>query len=211
MYLRSVLFGLVVFVWLCGFPVLVKWVLIGRWRPSQVRVWSVRYVRFWVVKTLVRSDPLVLFVGSPLYVLYLRALGARIGPGVALFSRIVPVCTDLLTVGAGAVVRKDAYFTCYRAHRGLIQTGPVTLGADSVVGDASVLDVATAVGDRARLGHASSLHSGQTIPAGAHWHGSPRSRPRWTSRWSTRPTAVPGAGPCTASSRSWPCCSCTCR
>ncbi|MCY0918511.1 phosphopantetheine-binding protein [Streptomyces sp. H27-G5] len=172
-YLRSVLFGLVVFVWLCGFPVLVKWVLIGRWRPSQVRVWSVRYVRFWVVKTLVRSDPLVLFVGSPLYVLYLRALGARIGPGVALFSRIVPVCTDLLTVGAGAVVRKDAYFTCYRAHRGLIQTGPVTLGADSVVGDASVLDVATAVGDRARLGHASSLHSGQTIPAGAHWHGSP--------------------------------------
>ncbi|WP_420834018.1 Pls/PosA family non-ribosomal peptide synthetase [Streptomyces antarcticus] len=175
-YLRSVLFGAIVLVWLCTFPVLAKWVLIGRWRPCQIRIWSLGYLRFWAVKTLVRSAPPVLFVGSPLYVLYLRALGARIGRGAAVFSRNVPVCTDLLVIGDGAVIRKDVYFTCYRARAGLIQTGPVSVGEDAVVGEACVLDIGTAVGDRARLGHASSLHRGQVVPDGEHWHGSPALR-----------------------------------
>ena len=52
------------------------------------------------------------------YVLYLRALGARIGRGVAIFSHSVPVCTDLLTIGAGTVIRKDALISGYRAHAG---------------------------------------------------------------------------------------------
>ncbi|MFE3993683.1 Pls/PosA family non-ribosomal peptide synthetase [Streptomyces goshikiensis] len=175
-YLRSVVFGAAVLLWLCAFPVLLKWVLIGRWQPGQIRVWSIGYLRFWVVKTLVRSAPPALLVGSPLYVLYLRALGARIGRGAAVFSRNVPVCTDLLTIGAGTVIRKDSYVNCYRAHAGLIQTGPVSLGSDAVVGEATVLDIGTSLGNRARLGHASSLHRGQAVPDGEHWHGSPAAR-----------------------------------
>ncbi|WP_328540420.1 Pls/PosA family non-ribosomal peptide synthetase [Streptomyces sp. NBC_00344] len=175
-YLRSVLFGAVALAVLCFLPVLAKWALIGRWKPQQIRVWSLSYVRFWVVRTLIRSDPLVLFVGSPLYTLYLRALGAKIGSGVAVFSRNVPVCTDLLTVGAGTVIRKDSFFNCYRARAGLIQTGAVTLGKDVIISEATVLDVGSSLGDRAQLGHASSLHSGQAVPAGEHWHGSPAQR-----------------------------------
>ena len=98
-------------------------------------------------------NPLVLFVGSPLYVLYLRALGAKIGRGVAIFSRSVPVCTDLLTIGDGTVIRKDSFFTCYRAHDGMIQIGAVTLGRDVFVGEATVLDIGTSMGDGAQLGH----------------------------------------------------------
>ena len=60
-----------------------------------------RYVRFWLVSTLIRLNPMVLFIGSPLYSLYLRALGAKIGRGVVIFSRNAPVCTDLLTIGDG--------------------------------------------------------------------------------------------------------------
>lgn len=175
-YLRAVLFGAASFVGLAVFPVLVKWILIGRWKPRQIRIWSLTYVRFWVVKTLIRSDPLVLFVGSPLYALYLRALGARIGRGVLILSRNVPVCTDLLAVGDGALVRKDAYFNGYRAEAGLIQTGTVTLGKDAVVCEATVLDIDTSLGDASQLGHASSLHSGQAVPDGERWHGSPAQR-----------------------------------
>jgi AMP-binding enzyme len=49
-------------------------------------------------------------VAAPLYVPYLRTPGAKIGPGVAIFSRHVPVCADLLTIGAGSVIRKDTWF-----------------------------------------------------------------------------------------------------
>jgi hypothetical protein len=38
--------------------------------------------------------------------LYLRMLGAKIGPGVAIFSVQVPVCTDLLTIGEDTVIRR---------------------------------------------------------------------------------------------------------
>jgi non-ribosomal peptide synthetase-like protein len=170
-YLRTVLFGGAGFLGMCALPILAKWMLIGRWKPQRIRVWSLAYVRFWIVKTLLQRNPLVLFVGSPLYVLYLRALGAKVGRGVVIFSRHVPVCTDLLTVGDGTVIRKDSFFTCYRAEGGMIQTGAVTLGRDVVVGEATVLDIETSMGDGAQLGHSSSLHAGQSVPGGELRHG----------------------------------------
>src|ERR1041385_9130892 len=87
-YLRLVLVSSTVFLAVCAVPIAAKWVLIGRWNPQQIRLWSLAYVRFWIVKTLVRSSPAAgLFFGTPLYVLYLRVLGAKIGPGVVIFSR----------------------------------------------------------------------------------------------------------------------------
>ena len=88
----------------------------------------------------------------------------------------MPVCTDLLTIGDGTVIRKDSFLIGYRAHAGVIQTGPVTLGRDVFVGEKTVLDINTRMGDGAQLGHTSTLHSGQTVPAGERWHGSPAER-----------------------------------
>jgi acetyltransferase-like isoleucine patch superfamily enzyme/acyl carrier protein len=187
-YLRSLVFGCVSLLATCTVPILVKWILIGRWKPHEIPVWSLAYVRFWLVKALVRANPLVLFVGSPLYVVYLRALGAKIGRGVAIFSGTVPVCTDLLTIGDGTVIRKDSSFTCYRAHAGWIQTGRVTLGKEVVVGEETTLDIQTSMGDGAQIGHASSLHAGQAGPTS-------------TTGRSLRPAVAPCGGFCTASGR----------
>src|SRR5437773_9215990 len=176
-YLRLVLCGAAAFLIVCTVPILAKWVLIGRWKPGEIRLWSLAYVRFWFVKTLIRSNPCaLLLVGSPIYALYLRALGAKIGPGAAIFSRRIPVCTDLLTIGAGTVIRKESFFLCYRAHAGRIETGAVTLGRNVFIGEKTVLDINTSMGDGAQLGHASALHSGQAVPDGERWHGSPAQR-----------------------------------
>ncbi|MEU2494537.1 Pls/PosA family non-ribosomal peptide synthetase [Streptomyces sp. NPDC007883] len=172
-YLRSAVFAGVGFTALCCLSVVAKWLLVGRFRPGRFPVWSLGYLRFWCVKSLIRTSPMRLFVGTPLYVLYLRALGAKIGRNVAIFSRNVPVCTDLLTVEEGTVIRKDVFFACYRAHDGAIETGPVTLGRDVTVSEQTVLDIGSSMGDGAQLGHASSLHGGQHVPAGESWHGSP--------------------------------------
>src|SRR5438034_700331 len=111
MYVRFVVFSGAVFLVVCTVPVAAKWILIGRWRPQRIRIWSLAYVRFWIVKTLIRSNPgALLFIGSPLYGLYLRALGAKVGPRVVIFSRRIPVCTDLLTIGAGTVIRRESIF-----------------------------------------------------------------------------------------------------
>ncbi|SFW86442.1 Pls/PosA family non-ribosomal peptide synthetase [Amycolatopsis australiensis] len=158
---------------LCVLPIAVKWLLVGRWKAGEIRLWSPAYLRFWLVRTVTRFCPLALFAGSPVYSLYLRLLGAKIGPGAVILARTPPACPDLLTVGAGAVIRKDAHLLCYRAEAGRIRMGPVTVGRHAFVGEKAVLDIGTALGDDAQLGHASSLSAGQAVPAGQHWHGSP--------------------------------------
>jgi non-ribosomal peptide synthetase-like protein len=172
-WLRATLFGAAVYAGLCLLPVAAKWLIIGRWRPTEFPVWSMRYFRFWLVRTILRSSPMRLLAGLPPYVVFLRALGAKIGRGAAVFTGDVPVCTDLLTIGAGTVVRKDATLNCYRAVDGMIQTGTVAIGEGAVIGEAAVLDLGASVGDRAQLGHASTLYAGQAVPDGQSWYGSP--------------------------------------
>ncbi|MDG4786628.1 amino acid adenylation domain-containing protein [Micromonospora sp. WMMD1102] len=171
--LRSLGFGVAWFVALAVLPVALKWLLVGRWRAGTFPIWGLRYLRFWVVKRMIRANPLVLFAGSPVYNLYLRALGAKVGPGALVLSRSVPVCTDLVEIGAGTVVGKGVSFSGYRAEAGWITTGPVRLGRNANVGEGCVLDLDTVLGDGAHLGHASSPRAGQVVPAGARFHGSP--------------------------------------
>ncbi|MGA6153773.1 Pls/PosA family non-ribosomal peptide synthetase [Stenotrophomonas sp. NPDC087984] len=173
-YERAVALGAVALIGASLFPIAVKWILIGRWKPRRIQLWSVAYVRFWCVRTLIVANPLArLTVGTPLYTLYLRALGAKIGPRTLIFTRWVPICTDLLTIGADTVIRKETFLNGYRARDGVIETGPVTIGAGAFVGEHSTLDIGVRLGDTAQLGHASALHEGRSIPAGQHWHGSP--------------------------------------
>lgn len=176
MWLRSIGFGAATFVVLSVTPIIAKWVLVGRWKPGIIRIWSPDYLRFWAVKTLTRANPLVLFAGSPLYVLYLRLMGAKIGKGVVILSRMVPACPDLLTIGDNTVINKNASFLCYRARSGMIEKGTVTLGSNVYVSERTTLDIGTTMGDNSQLGHASSLQASQAVPAGQVWHGSPAVR-----------------------------------
>jgi non-ribosomal peptide synthetase-like protein len=189
-YLRSVAFGAATVVGLCVLPIVGKWTLVGRWKREEIPIWGLRYVRFWLVHTLIRMSPVILFTGSPLYPLYLRALGAKIGPGVVILSRNPPVCTDLLTIGAGTVIRRDSFFTCYRAEDGVIRTGPVTIGEHAFVGQNTVLDIDTSLGDRAQLAHSSALYAGQSVPAGERRQGSPAEQPSDVSFQDLEPARV---------------------
>ena len=98
-----------------------KWVLVGRWKPQEIEIWSLAYLRFWLVKTLVVTNPLVLFVGSPLYMLYLGRWELRSGRALCLHLA-GPVTTDMLTIGERAVIGKDTVLRGYQA-AGVIQTG----------------------------------------------------------------------------------------
>ncbi len=173
LYLRAVVAAAAVFAGLSALPIAAKWLLIGKWKNERIPIWSLRYFRFWVVKTLIRTAPAAVFVGSPIYNLYLRALGARIGRGAVIHSRFIPVATDLFSVGDNTILRKDSILLGYRARANFIEIGPIDIGRDAFVGEASVLDIDTAMGDGAQLGHSSSLQKGQRVPDGKRYHGSP--------------------------------------
>ncbi len=165
-YGRGVLAGGLALGLACAIPILVKWVLVGRWRETEIRVWSAAYLRLWTVKSLLRISPIPFTAGTPIYNLFLRALGADIGRGALIVSRRMPLVTDLLTVGPGAVVRRNVLFNGYHAEAGRIRTGRVTIGAGAHVGEGSVLGLDVSIGEGARLGHASSLQDGEQVRTG---------------------------------------------
>jgi non-ribosomal peptide synthetase-like protein len=172
-YWRSAALGAGLLVALTMVPVAAKWLLIGRFRAQSIPIWSFAYFRFWVVKTLIRTSPAAAFIGTPLYNAYLRILGARIGRNVVLRCKFAPVCTDLVTIGDNTIVRNETSLLGYRAQSNFIHMGPVTIGRNAFVGEGSALDIDTSMGDNTQLGHSSSLQSGQRVPDGKHYHGSP--------------------------------------
>ena len=161
------------FVALTGISIVAKWLLIGQFEEGTIPIWSFAYFRFWVVKTMMRTSPVMAFTGTPIYNAYLRLMGAKIGKGAVLSCRYGPVCADLLSIGDNTILRKDTIVLGYRAQSNFIHIGPVEIGANAFVGEASVIDIDTAMGDDTQLGHASSLQSGQRVPDGKHYHGSP--------------------------------------
>ncbi|SON56778.1 Linear gramicidin synthase subunit D [Hartmannibacter diazotrophicus] len=172
LYVRTELLLLAVLWTGALFPIAAKWLLVGRWTPSSIPVWSWRYFRFWLVKLLMRASPMNLYRGTPLYNLYLRLLGARIGRNSVIQSP-APVCTDLFCVGDDTFVRRDTLLPGYYAEGNIIHIGSIRIGSNAYVGSACVIEPDTRMGDRSQLGHSSCLGRGQEIPAGKRFHGTP--------------------------------------
>lgn len=156
-------------------PVVAKWLLVGRVRETEFNAWGPRYLRFWLVRTLLRANVMVLFAGTPAFTTYLRLLGAKIGPRVLYLPPQMPLVPDMLTIGADSVIRKDVVMPGYTVEGGRVRIGRVTIGARSFVGESAVLDIGSSIGDDAQLAHASSLHADH-VPDGERWHGSPARR-----------------------------------
>ena len=172
-YLRAVAFVVYAAALLTVLPTAAKWLLIGRFKPGRLPVWSLAYLRFWTVRTLIQNAPPVLFAGSPVYTLYLRMLGMKLGRNALVLSANVPVCTDLISIGADAVVSEEAMLAGYHAQSGWIRMAPVRIGQGAFVGHGSILDIDTVLPDEAQLGHSSSLQEGQHLRPGSNYHGSP--------------------------------------
>ena len=173
LFARSVAFSVGLFFVLTAVPIAAKWLLIGRFKAQSIPIWSFAYFRFWAVKTLMRTSPATAFIGTPLYNAYLCLMGARIGLNVILRCQFTPVCTDLVTIGNNTIVSNETSLLGYRAQSNFIHMGPVKIGNNAFIGEGSVLDIDTAMGNNTQLGHASSLQSGQRVPDGKRYHGSP--------------------------------------
>jgi non-ribosomal peptide synthetase-like protein len=170
---RSLALGPGLFVAATAVSVALKWIVIGRWRIEQFPVWSFRYYRYWLAKGVIRANPMRAFAGSPLYNVYLRLLGAKIGRNVSIFTTNVPVCTDLITIENDVVIRPATTFNGAKVEDGYVKTGQVSIRAHGYIGESCVLDINSRVGTFSTVGHKSCLHEGQRVPMLRTVHGSP--------------------------------------
>ena len=143
-------------------------------RRRSIPIWSFAYFRFWVVKTMMRTSPVMAFTGTPIYNAYLRLMGAQDRPQrrhqLAAAGRFAPTCSRSATIRSCARTRSSSAIARSRTSSTSARSRSA---ANAFVGEASVIDIDTAMGDDTQLGHASSLQSGQRVPDGKRYHGSP--------------------------------------
>ena len=133
-----------------------------------------RYVRFWVVKTMIRAQPHEDLRRVAAVCVLPAAVGSQDRTRVVILSKHVPVCTDLLTIGSGTIIRKEVHFLrlpgtrrAYPDRRGHPRPGRVhrreiRARHQHVHGRRS-----------AARAHVQLAHRAGIVPAGERWHGSP--------------------------------------
>ncbi|MGC4061223.1 MAG: amino acid adenylation domain-containing protein [Aquabacterium sp.] len=149
-----------------------KWLVLGRLKPGRYPLWGLTYFRWWFTDRLVEAAPTYLLSGSSLYAWWLKALGARIGKEAHIGSMTLRA-PDLLRIDDRVSIGNACNFENVRVERGEMIVGAIHVEADGYVGSYAVIEGDTRVGAWAHLGAQSALASGQRVPAGRVWSGSP--------------------------------------
>ncbi|HTB64047.1 MAG TPA: Pls/PosA family non-ribosomal peptide synthetase, partial [Opitutales bacterium] len=155
--------------------IILKWLVLGRTKPGVYPLWGFYYFRWWFTLRLLGVVPTDYLTGTPLLAIYLRLLGAKIGPGVHLDTDSFDA-PDLLDIGEGSSICTGAALLCSRIENGLLKIAATTVGRGCHVGNGSVVAAGSVLRDRAHLGDLSLLPSGGIIPANEMWCGSPAAK-----------------------------------
>ena len=130
------------------------------------------WVRSMVFLHIVRVLAASLFRATPLWSLYLRLNGARIGRRVFVNSLAV---TDhnLLDFGDDVIIGDGAHIAGHTVEDGLLKTARLRLGRGVTVGIASVVGIGVEAGPGCRVGALSVVPKFAKLEAGATYVGAP--------------------------------------
>ncbi len=158
---------------------LVKWTLMGRFRPFVKPLWSNFIWRLELQNALYEflATPLVLdfLRGTPFLSWYLRLLGARIGSCVYVGTTGF-VEFDLIYIGDRTALNEDCILQTHLFEDRIQKAAELHVGTDCKVGADSVVLYDSKMEDGARLEDLSLLMKGETLPARTTWMGIPAQR-----------------------------------
>ncbi|MDY3554423.1 amino acid adenylation domain-containing protein [Gemmata sp. JC717] len=157
------------------FAAAVKWLLIGRYRPTRAPIWGGFYVRNWIVQQTARLIPWSFLDGTVFTGAVLRLLGAKVGRGVHIQKGVALVHGgwDLLEIGDNVSIARDATLRLVDLEDGQIVVGPVAIGSGATLDIRSGMAPHTRLGENAYLAAQAYLVPGAAVPAGETWAGVP--------------------------------------
>ncbi|ALT78826.1 Pls/PosA family non-ribosomal peptide synthetase [Paucibacter sp. KCTC 42545] len=168
----GLMFGLGCFL----FVALFKWLLLGRYRPRAMPMWTPFVWISEAATNLYEGIAVPNFMrflrGTPWLPTALRLLGAKIGRGVYLDTTDI---TEFDCVHIGAHSELNA-LTCPQTHLfedRVMKIDHVHIGERVNIGPRSTVLYGASVGDDAQLGPMTLVMKGESIPAGSAWCGCP--------------------------------------
>jgi acyl-CoA synthetase (AMP-forming)/AMP-acid ligase II/acetyltransferase-like isoleucine patch superfamily enzyme len=138
--------------------ILIKWIVIGRYRPGRYPIYGSYYIRWWLVEQC-RKIFLRGIWGSNevLLSMYYRMLGAKIGKNARISLECHLAEFDLVTVGDNAAVEFST-LRGFGVDNGAMILGPVKVGDNASLGARSVVAPYTSVPNNRHLGPGSSSY-----------------------------------------------------
>ncbi len=152
--------------------VILKWLVIGKFKEGIYPLWGFYYFRFWFVKKCVDITPVILLTGTPFLAIYYRLMGTKIGKDVYLGSDRLRVF-DLVSVGNNSSISKEAHIMGYVVEDGMLKLGRISIGNNCFIGARALVHENSRMEDDSSLLELSMLPEKSTIPAGQTWRGSP--------------------------------------
>ena len=170
--LAGMLYGLGTFLFL----VVLKWLLVGRYRPRAEPMWTPFVWKSEAVTSLYESIAVPNFFNflraTPWLPLALRCMGARIGKRVFMDTTDVTEY-DCVTIGDDAVLHAWSGPQTHLFEDRVMKIGMVRIGKGVNIGPRSTILYDSRVEDHACLGPLTLVLKGESIPAGQDWMGSP--------------------------------------
>ncbi|MGY5132047.1 Pls/PosA family non-ribosomal peptide synthetase [Streptomyces nigrescens] len=160
----------------CAVSIAAKWLLVGRFRPSEHPLWSGFVWRTELADTFVEVLAVPWLVGrvpgTPLMNLWLRALGATVGRGVWCETYWLPEA-NLVTLEDGVSVNRGCVLQTHLFHDRIIRMDTVTLREGATLGPGGIVLPGSTLGARSTLGPASLAMGAETVPDDSRWLGNP--------------------------------------
>jgi len=153
-----------------------KWTLVGRIRAGSHPLWSSFVWRNELADTFVEVIAAPWFArpstGTWMLNVWLRSLGARIGRGVWCETYWLPEA-DLVDLGDGATVNQGCVVQTHLFHDRMLSMDTVTLRAGATLGPNSVILPAAVLDRHATVGPVSLVMRGESVPDKTRWIGNP--------------------------------------
>jgi acetyltransferase-like isoleucine patch superfamily enzyme len=145
------------------------------WKLADLEWPLLDWMRYMVSTHVVRVLVGTFFRGSPIWTLYLRVNGARVGRGVYVNTLSVSD-HNLLEFGDRVVIGESVHLSGHTVEGGVVKTATVRLGAGATVGLGSIIGIGVELGEGSQVGALSVVPKYTTIEPHAVYAGVPARR-----------------------------------
>ncbi len=156
--------------------VLLKWLIVGKYRTRVEPLWSVFVRRSELItglyEALVAPTLLGLLTGTPWIAPVMRLLGVKIGKRVWMDTTFMTEF-DLVDIGDDAAIGASTSLQTHLFEDRVMKMSTVKIGASASVGSRSVVLYDAEIGAGANLDALSLVMKGESLPAGSQWRGIP--------------------------------------
>ena len=142
-----------------GATIMMKWLVVGRYKPGSYPLWGFYYFRWWLVTRMQMICGSNRYNGTPLLNVYYRLMGAKVGKNCIIDTDQCDVF-DLITIGDDSCIGSETHILGCRMEDGMLHIGTVEIGNRCFIGTQCCLGLNTVMEDDCKLDDLSLLPDG---------------------------------------------------